>query len=135
VAEKEDCVLHRRAVRGDVVTFTYDFTTRQSQDVAPHHATIHDGAETHERSASARSVPSNPVVFRIRDDMSWEDVLQNSSHPVRHLLNGKSVSRFLLFIDLYYLLIWHNVPTMLQTRFCQITCYQNITHMIFLLNE
>lgn len=43
--------LHRPCVVGDVVTFTYD---RQAR----------------------RNVPTNPRVTRIREDMSWQDLLQ-----------------------------------------------------------
>ena len=94
---KDDCVLHRRAVRGDIVTFTHDFRSRRAaqsdalaNDAPAHHA---EGA-AHNSDAvtqdATRGVPSNPIVFRIREDLSWEDVVTNSSLPVRHFLNGRS---------------------------------------------
>lgn len=36
IVAKDDCTLHRRAVRGDVVTFTYDFARRSAPSHAPH---------------------------------------------------------------------------------------------------
>eukprot|EP00026_Physarum_polycephalum_P001637 Phypoly_transcript_01639.p1 GENE.Phypoly_transcript_01639~~Phypoly_transcript_01639.p1 ORF type:complete len:968 (+),score=84.26 Phypoly_transcript_01639:164-3067(+) len=73
---KEDCVLHRRVARGDVVSFKYDFMSRHS---------------TRERnfddSRLLRGIPSNPVVYRIREDMLWEDIVQNSPVTVRRFVN------------------------------------------------
>jgi hypothetical protein len=92
---KEDCVLHRRAVRGDVVTFTHDFRARRAvqDDANDTFARTHEARENALPQDAMRGVPSNPIVFRIREDISWEDVLKNSSLPVRHFLNRMD-SRF-----------------------------------------
>ena len=104
---KDHCVLHRRAVRGDVVTFTHDFRSRRAaqrdalaNDAPAHHAegAAHNSdAATHD---TTRGAPSNPIVFRIREDLSWEDVVTNSSLPVRHFLNG--TSSYLFFIAWFF---------------------------------
>ena len=111
-------MLHRRVVRGDVVTFTHDFARRTSAaqgdaglvnlTVSTRRTAKHD-EETREgqgyeaqKQDLLRGMPSNPIVSRIRDDMSWEDVVNNSSSPVRHFLNGMSPAStqyFLLIIN------------------------------------
>eukprot|EP00026_Physarum_polycephalum_P001044 Phypoly_transcript_01045.p1 GENE.Phypoly_transcript_01045~~Phypoly_transcript_01045.p1 ORF type:complete len:1215 (-),score=190.78 Phypoly_transcript_01045:36-3680(-) len=91
IVVKDDCVLHRRAVRGDVVTFTHDFRARRAAQGDAHDpATARTDTDARENAATQealRGVPSNPIVFRIREDLSWEDVVRNSSLPVRHFLN------------------------------------------------
>ena len=85
--------------RGDVVTFTHDFARRtaaQDNAGAAQHAALRDGAETQDgetrrmeiREESASGVPSNPLVYRVRDDVSWGDVIRSSPLPVRLFLNG-----------------------------------------------
>jgi hypothetical protein len=114
MAEKGDCVLHRRAARGDVVTFTHDFVSRQAthEPAPPRSVLCYDDVEAQDHSATAQrnlqSVPSNPVVFRIREDLSWEDVLQNesNSHPTRHYLNGISPTHSRFNIPALYLLLF-----------------------------
>ena len=81
---KADCVLPRRAVRGDVVTFTHDFSRRIS---------THDPlAQSH---ASTQEVPANCVVHRIRSDLFWEDVVSTAGLPVRRFNNGLSLPSLL----------------------------------------
>ena len=78
IVPKEDCVLYRRAVRGDVVTLTYDDLARRKTDAETH---AHAGAHaTHAHAGTqdfARGVSSKPIVFRIRDDLSWGDVIES----------------------------------------------------------
>ena len=115
---RSDCVLHRRAVRGDIVTFTHDFTLRrvtqdymerrephdtetqhphadtqdtETQDPESQHAHAH--AHTHTQDAGKMDLPigtpSHPIVYRIREDLSWGDVVRNSPpSPIRHFVNG-----------------------------------------------
>eukprot|EP00026_Physarum_polycephalum_P002350 Phypoly_transcript_02356.p1 GENE.Phypoly_transcript_02356~~Phypoly_transcript_02356.p1 ORF type:complete len:908 (+),score=118.97 Phypoly_transcript_02356:113-2836(+) len=59
---KEHYDLHRQPIRGDIVTFSHDFQSR-------------------------RSTPTNPVVHRIRSDMTWQDVIKNAKEPVRQFRN------------------------------------------------
>ena len=92
-------MLPRRVVPSDVVTYTHDFAQRRSsfesptdraahtQPGAQHEDTVHGLARAQEPTG-ARGVPSNPVVYRIREDLTWEDVLRNSSPPVRQFING-----------------------------------------------
>lgn len=60
---KEDYNLHRQPLRGDIVTFSHDSQTRNA-------------------------TPTNPVVYRIRADLTWMDVIKSSKEPVRQFLNG-----------------------------------------------
>eukprot|EP00026_Physarum_polycephalum_P000561 Phypoly_transcript_00562.p1 GENE.Phypoly_transcript_00562~~Phypoly_transcript_00562.p1 ORF type:complete len:1320 (+),score=101.35 Phypoly_transcript_00562:116-4075(+) len=87
VVTREDCILHKRVARGDVVTFTYDFARRAVSQVArdflASNATQQD-SENINSNDLARGMPSNPVVYRIREDLSWEDVLRSFSSPIRH---------------------------------------------------
>ena len=125
---RSDCMLHRRAVRGDIVTFTHDFTLRRvTQDYLerrePHdteaqhpHADTQDAqaqpsyahtqdtetldselqhahAHAHTQDAGKMDLPtgtpSHPIVYRIREDLSWGDVVRNSPpSPIRHFVNG-----------------------------------------------
>ena len=111
---KTDCILHRRVARGDVVSFKYDFTSRHAAQDQPSRQVPHDhqqpllevysgndGGDESERLNLAnprggalhihkapRGIPSNPIVYRIREDMLWEDVVQRSSLPVRRFVNG-----------------------------------------------
>ena len=75
---KEDYELHRPPIRGDIVTFSHDYQTR-------------------------RFAPSNPVVYRIRSDMTWQDVIKSSKEPVRQFLNGAAsfLSSALFFLFFY----------------------------------
>jgi hypothetical protein len=41
-----------------------------------------------------RGIPSNPIVYRIREDVLWEDIVQNSPLPVRRFVNGMSPGSF-----------------------------------------
>ena len=105
-------MLHRRVVRGDVVTFKHDFVSRGiTHDLLAQRAAIYDDAaaqephaqpqpraaqgdaETHEVDAM-HGVPSNPIVYRIRDDLSWDDVVLSSS---RIFMNGLSSSSTFTF--------------------------------------
>jgi hypothetical protein len=110
---KTDCVLHRRVVCGDVVSFTHDFTTRRAtHDNATHSdaAASADDAEMRNAAHARAEIPSNPVVYRLRDDLAWEDVLQSSSlPPIRLFLNGLNFPPFFS----YY--IWQ--LTYLQSNF------------------
>ena len=90
---KADCVLPRRAVRGDVVTFTHDSSRRITN------AFLAQGTPRTHRDAQrqaipqevVRGVPANSVVHRIRADLSWEDVVGASGLPVRQFRNGLSL--------------------------------------------
>ena len=86
---KADCELPRRAVRGDVVTFTHDFARR----TGAHDPLAQDYTQTQE---VVRGVPSNIVVHRIRTDILWEDVVSNAGLPVRQFHNGLSFFSSLL---------------------------------------
>ena len=57
----EDYTLEREPLEGDVVSFSYD-----------HQARI--------------EIPTNPKVYRIRDDLTWQDVLE--SIPSSQFING-----------------------------------------------
>lgn len=102
---KDDILLHKRVVRGDVVTISHDFVRRSSggattatnqydtaalstHGLPPHHSSI---SEDYDESSqeSATGLPSNPIVYRIREDLSWDDVVCNSSpSAARQFLNG-----------------------------------------------
>eukprot|EP00026_Physarum_polycephalum_P000339 Phypoly_transcript_00339.p1 GENE.Phypoly_transcript_00339~~Phypoly_transcript_00339.p1 ORF type:complete len:1688 (+),score=210.60 Phypoly_transcript_00339:78-5141(+) len=87
-AEKEDCVLHRRPVGGDVVTFTHYYASRRAPqgDAMALESPAHPQRPTNERAETPRSAPAPQkcIVYRIREDLSWEDVLRSASHSVRH---------------------------------------------------
>ena len=99
---RAECVLSRRPVRGDVVTFTHDFTLRRAapreaselRDDLSHRAEISetDLPPTHQTQELVPSVPSNPTVYRIRTDVSWEDIIRNRSPNIRQFQNGTSPS-------------------------------------------
>eukprot|EP00026_Physarum_polycephalum_P002919 Phypoly_transcript_02928.p1 GENE.Phypoly_transcript_02928~~Phypoly_transcript_02928.p1 ORF type:complete len:728 (+),score=71.15 Phypoly_transcript_02928:209-2392(+) len=81
IVAKENCVLHRQVVHGDIVSFTYDFTSRQASQDVLENDTVYELGVLH-------NTPSNPTVYRVRDDLFWEDVLLNSlTPPSRHFLN------------------------------------------------
>ena len=89
---KADCELPRRAVRGDVVTFTHDFSRR----IGRHDPLAQDNmrtqwALTHAATHVVRSVPANSIVQRIRTDVIWEDVVSNAGYPIRQFRNGLSL--------------------------------------------
>ena len=86
-------MLARRPVRGDVVTFTHELrrvashgspVTRddasQSEDV--------DLALAYEDQDLERG--GGPTVYRIRTDVSWEDIVRDVSPNTRQFLNGTS---------------------------------------------
>eukprot|EP00026_Physarum_polycephalum_P001621 Phypoly_transcript_01623.p1 GENE.Phypoly_transcript_01623~~Phypoly_transcript_01623.p1 ORF type:complete len:1048 (-),score=160.89 Phypoly_transcript_01623:116-2998(-) len=50
---------------GDVVSFSYDMHTR-------------------------RDLPVNPVIYKLRNDLSWEDVVRNHVQEEKHILERKS---------------------------------------------
>ena len=101
VVAKADCELPRRAVRGDVVTFTHDFARR----TGAHDPLAQDYTQTQE---VVRGVPSNIVVHRIRTDIFWEDVVSNAGLPVRQFHNGLSFFSSLLF-SAFFLLHFNQV--------------------------
>lgn len=80
--------LPQRALRGDVVTFTQDFSRHSMQEPLAQSIDLHeDRLEMRPEQGFLREVPSNPLVYRIRTDLSWEDVL-NSSASTRLFLSG-----------------------------------------------
>jgi hypothetical protein len=90
-------------VRGDVVTFNFEDTARRkidaetasAEDYASECATqAHAGTQDY-----ARGVASKPVVYRIRNDLSWEDVLL-------HYQKGFYFT-FILFLFLFTLLLFY----------------------------
>eukprot|EP00026_Physarum_polycephalum_P002219 Phypoly_transcript_02224.p1 GENE.Phypoly_transcript_02224~~Phypoly_transcript_02224.p1 ORF type:complete len:937 (+),score=116.21 Phypoly_transcript_02224:57-2867(+) len=87
LVEKEDCMLPRRAVRGDVVTFSLDFSRRIVQEPLAETQVLHTAQGHSWTQDVVREAPSRPVVSRIRVDLSWEDVVSSSSVPVRHFSN------------------------------------------------
>ena len=109
-------MLHRRVVRGDVVTFKHDFVSRGiTHELLAQRAAIYDDAAAQELHAQPQpraaqgdaethaemhavdamhGVPSNPMVYRIRDDLSWDDVVLYSS---RIFMNGLSSSSTFTF--------------------------------------
>ena len=89
---KADCELPRRAVRGDVVTFTHDFSRRSgTHDLQWTHRGVQTRAPPIQQE-TARGVPANIVVHRIRTDVIWEDVVSAAGHPVRQFHNGLPLS-------------------------------------------
>ena len=91
VVAKVDCELPRRAVRGDVVTFSHDFSRR----IGMHDLLAQDNTQRMQRGAATmqeavRGVPANIVVHRIRTDVFWEDVMNNAGQLVRQFHNGLS---------------------------------------------
>lgn len=99
---KADCVLPRRAVPGDVVTFTHDFSHRQASNEQD---SSHGNTRTQD---IVRGLPSNPVVHRIRSDLFWEDVVHSSGLPVRLFQNGVSPPSHHFFSNLSYRVIPKN---------------------------
>lgn len=82
---KADCILYKQVVRGDVVAVRYDFNSRRftyNLDLVAYSVNAH----IEQTSNKILGVPSNPIVYRVRDDLSWQDV--SSSFPVRLFLNG-----------------------------------------------
>ena len=62
-----DDVLIPIPVKGDIVSFTYD-------------------------SFARRDLPINPKIYRVRSDLSWDDVVQSVAKD-RKSLNGMGVAR------------------------------------------
>jgi hypothetical protein len=103
---KADCMVRRRVVPGDVVTFTHDFASRRvnhASDVqyavvlgnnATQTQTITDLSDTARamqppaHGSFPQGVPSNPIVYRVRDDLTWQDVINSSTLSVRQFMNG-----------------------------------------------
>ena len=86
-------------MRGDVVTFTHDFSRRSgTHDLLVQDNTqtqwTHRGVQTRApiQQEAARGVPANIVVHRIRTDVIWEDVVSTAGHPVRQFHNGLPLS-------------------------------------------
>ena len=97
-------------MRGDVVSFTYDFASRRATpqveevvvdlsraaEVVKYssiHSTARFAQDGELMKELLRGAPSNPIVYRIRLDVSWEDVC-NSSTSTRHFVNGTYFSDF-----------------------------------------
>ena len=105
-------------MRGDVVTFSHDFSRR----IGTHDGTFaaQDNSQTPWKQqvtrATARRVPTNIVVHRIRTDVTWEDVLSSAGLPVRQFHNGLSLPFppffFLLFSSLLFYILF---PLLLQS--------------------
>jgi hypothetical protein len=81
---------------GEVVTLTYDFVQRTpaaslvGQENVKMQGTVY--SKLWEKNEEISSLLSNPRVYRIRNDVLWEDVICSSSpFPVRHFLNGMSL--------------------------------------------
>eukprot|EP00026_Physarum_polycephalum_P002439 Phypoly_transcript_02445.p1 GENE.Phypoly_transcript_02445~~Phypoly_transcript_02445.p1 ORF type:complete len:904 (+),score=143.32 Phypoly_transcript_02445:44-2755(+) len=80
VVPKEDCILHRRARVGDVVSFTHNLAT--------HADSAH--AEPRDANAHTQGAPTNPIVYRIREDLSLKDSSRYlTSHSYAIDLNPK----------------------------------------------
>eukprot|EP00026_Physarum_polycephalum_P002126 Phypoly_transcript_02130.p1 GENE.Phypoly_transcript_02130~~Phypoly_transcript_02130.p1 ORF type:complete len:911 (+),score=100.93 Phypoly_transcript_02130:69-2801(+) len=75
---KGDCILPRKAVSGDIVTFTYNFASHRAFLARNPTANI---VYDHDVQVGG---PAQAVVYRIRSDLMWEDVLQSSSAPPVH---------------------------------------------------
>lgn len=103
IAQKENCVLPRRAVRGDVVTFTHDFASRQLALAEDETQEVH--ALRRRETQDSQSVPSNAVVYRIRNDVLWKDVVLSSDSPIRHFLNGAFIDYFFIFLYIYLFIL------------------------------
>lgn len=100
------------------MTFTHDFVSRRvthdylarraHDEDTPRGTRALDAAQRNTNNAlqNARGAPSNPVVYRIREDMSWEDVLHNSPQPVRHFLNGLSIFSIIIFIFVNFIVTY-----------------------------
>eukprot|EP00026_Physarum_polycephalum_P001681 Phypoly_transcript_01683.p1 GENE.Phypoly_transcript_01683~~Phypoly_transcript_01683.p1 ORF type:complete len:579 (-),score=69.05 Phypoly_transcript_01683:50-1786(-) len=73
IVPKSRCLLHRRATRGEVVSFTFS-NLRSMTD-----PNGHGEDKTHSHVATGSGGFYSPTVFRIRDDISWKDA-ENSSH-------------------------------------------------------
>jgi hypothetical protein len=106
-------MLHRRVVRGDVVTFSHDFARRttvhtEADDAQDYQAARSDAGTQAGRAEMKEESPSNPIVNRVRDDLSWDDVVRSSCLPVRLFSNGFSsqLSLSLLFF-IYHLLFYY----------------------------
>jgi hypothetical protein len=100
---KTDCILHKRVVCGDIVSFSYDFALRRAshddaaQDDGGPRSEEQGDADPRSTTPRRAEIPSNPVVYRLRDDLAWEDVLQSSNiAPNRHFLNGLNLPPFFL---------------------------------------
>jgi hypothetical protein len=89
VVPKENCVLPRCAVPGDVVTFTHDFAQRSihSLQAQPlHGVAVQEPVQTQENT---HGVPSNALVHRIRTDLVWDDVITMDT-PNAHSTNTQA---------------------------------------------
>ena len=104
---KTNCILHRRALCGDVVSFKNKFQLRNVtldqlvQHVSHRDPTEYtDGSDLREGRSAVKSreygTQANLIVFRIRDDLSWKDVALGSSLTDPHVLRGLSSSLFFM---------------------------------------
>ena len=90
-------------MRGDVVTFTHDFSRR----VGTHDLLVREKPQTQWMQTRAttqevaRGVPANIVVHRIRTDVIWEDVVSTAGHTVRQFYNGLSLPAPILFLAVF----------------------------------
>jgi hypothetical protein len=108
VVPKANCILHRRALSGDVVSFKNKF---QLRNVTRDHLAQQMGATylaqsgyqniEHGNNAETRATlletknKDNLIVYRIREDLSWKDVSRDFP-AAQHVLNGLSIIYFII---------------------------------------
>eukprot|EP00026_Physarum_polycephalum_P003011 Phypoly_transcript_03020.p1 GENE.Phypoly_transcript_03020~~Phypoly_transcript_03020.p1 ORF type:complete len:828 (+),score=99.94 Phypoly_transcript_03020:42-2525(+) len=94
VVPKANCILHRRALSGDVVSFKNKFHVRN----VPYGQLASQVSQTDEESRELKysiannkqyGAQPNVIVYRIREDLSWKDVSSDFSVLAQPNLHGK----------------------------------------------
>ena len=106
VVPRTNCILQGHVAPGDVVTFTRTFALQchhrathggeQTEDIVPTEGVLQSSQGTTATRMHDVS-PSDPVVYQLRDDLSWEYLVRRSSH-INLVLDGLYHSILVHFI-------------------------------------